>query len=130
MIPPQANAEFGAAMERVLDVYRRPYDATLPLVCMDEAPRQLIGCTREAIAARRAGQSAREDYEYQRLGVCNVFMACEQCRSYQSESKVRRYVWSHAALRRFLLMPRLRVLSWRSKLRAMRLAVDTMIERL
>jgi len=63
-------------MERVLDVYRRPYDAAHPLVCMDETPRQLIGCTRESIAPA-PGRPAREDYEYERLGVCNVFMACE-----------------------------------------------------
>ena len=63
-------------MEKVLDVYRRPYDAAHPLVCMDETPRQLIGCIREAIPAR-PGRPSREDYEYKRLGVCNVFMACE-----------------------------------------------------
>lgn len=39
MIPPDGNAEFVAAMERVLDVYRRPYDVTMPVVCMDETPR-------------------------------------------------------------------------------------------
>ena len=76
VIPPQANAEFVAAMEKVLDVYHRPYDAAHPLVCMDETPRQLIGCIREAIPAR-PGRPSREDYEYKRLGVCNVFMACE-----------------------------------------------------
>ena len=27
VIPPQDNADFTAAMEKVLDVYRRPYDA-------------------------------------------------------------------------------------------------------
>lgn len=63
-------------MEKVLDVYRRPYDASRPLVCMDETPRQLIGHTRSPVAAK-PGQPAREDYEYERLGVCNVFMACE-----------------------------------------------------
>ena len=42
MIPPQGNADFAAAMEKVLDVYRRPYDATFPVVCMDETPRQLV----------------------------------------------------------------------------------------
>ena len=63
-------------MERVLDVYRRAYDATHRLVCMDQTPRQLIGCTRECIPAA-PGRLAREDYEYERLGVCNVFMACQ-----------------------------------------------------
>ena len=76
MIPPEANAEFVAAMERVLDIYKRPFDAAHPVVCMDETPRQLIGHVRAPVAAR-AGQLAREDYEYERLGVCNVFMACE-----------------------------------------------------
>ena len=63
-------------MERVLDVYKRPFDAAHPVACMDETPRQLIGQVRAPVAAR-AGQLAREDYEYERLGVCNVFMACE-----------------------------------------------------
>ena len=76
MIAPEASAEFVAHMERVLDVYQRPYDEAHPVVCMDETPRQLIGQTREPIAAK-PGQPEREDYEYQRLGVCNVFMACE-----------------------------------------------------
>lgn len=76
MIPPQCNGEFVAAMEKVLDTYRRPYDEQHPLVCMDETPRQLIGQVRQPEPAR-PGHPEREDYEYQRLGVCNVFMACE-----------------------------------------------------
>jgi hypothetical protein len=76
VIPPEANAEFVAAMEHVLDVYKRPYDPTHPVICMDETPRQLIGQVRDPIAAT-AGQPMREDCEYERLGVCNVFMACE-----------------------------------------------------
>ena len=63
-------------MENVLDVYRRRYDASRPVVCMDETPRQLIGHVRKPVPAQ-PGQAAREDYEYERLGVCNVFMACE-----------------------------------------------------
>ena len=76
MIPPQGNADFAAAMERVLDVYRRPYDAAFPVVCMDETPRQLLSETREPVAAA-PGRPAREDYEYRRCGSCNVFMATE-----------------------------------------------------
>ena len=63
-------------MEKVLDVYRRPYDAAFPVVCMDETPRQLISETREPVAAA-PGRPAREDYEYRRCGSCNVFMATE-----------------------------------------------------
>ena len=63
-------------MERVLDVYRRPYNEDIPVVCMDETPRQLIRETRTPIPAR-PGQPERQDYEYERCGVCNVFMASE-----------------------------------------------------
>ena len=76
VIPPQGNADFAAAMERVLDVYRRPYDAAFPVVCMDETPRQLLSETREPVPAA-PGRPAREDYEYRRCGSCNVFMATE-----------------------------------------------------
>jgi hypothetical protein len=76
VIAPQANANFVAAMERVLDVYRRPYNPAIPVVCMDETPRQLVRETQLPIPAR-PGQCERHDYEYQRCGVCNVFMATE-----------------------------------------------------
>ena len=76
MIPPECNGDFVAAMENVLDVYKRPYDAEFPMVCMDETPRQLIRETRQVIPAAR-GRLERHDYEYERCGVYNVFMACE-----------------------------------------------------
>lgn len=63
-------------MECVLDIYRRPYDASYPVVCMDETPRQLIRETRMPLSAR-PHESERYDYEYERCGVCNVFMVCE-----------------------------------------------------
>jgi len=63
-------------MERVLEVYRRPYNVDIPVVCMDETPRQLIRETRTPILAC-PGQPQRHDYEYERCGVCNVFMASE-----------------------------------------------------
>jgi len=63
-------------MESVLDVYRRPYDARFPVVCMDESPRQLIDEVKSPIAGA-PGRPARYDYEYKRRGVCSVFMASE-----------------------------------------------------
>ena len=63
-------------MEKVLDVYKRPFDSRFPVVCMDESPKQLIGETRTSILAS-PGQLARYDYEYKRCGMCNIFMACE-----------------------------------------------------
>ena len=76
MIPPQHNADFAAAMEQVLDVYRRPYDPAHPVVCMDETPRQLIAETRTPVSMG-PGRAARHDCEYRRCGTCNVFMATE-----------------------------------------------------
>ena len=63
-------------MERVLDVYKRPYDKDYPVVCMDESPKQLIEETQHSIAMKQ-GQEARVDYEYVRNGVINIFMANE-----------------------------------------------------
>ncbi len=76
MIPPEQNADFVAAMERVLGIYRRPYDPKYPVICLDEMPRQLIGETRLPLSAR-SGSVAKYDYEYKRNGTCNVFMAVE-----------------------------------------------------
>jgi hypothetical protein len=63
-------------MENVLDVYKRPYDKRYPVICMDETPRQLIRETRTPIPRAR-GRLERHDYEYERCGVCTVFMANE-----------------------------------------------------
>jgi transposase len=75
-IPPQGDAEFVCAMEDVLDVYHRPYDEDRPLVCLDEASKQLIG---EAVQPLPPvpGQPERFDYEYVRNGTANLFMISE-----------------------------------------------------
>jgi transposase len=62
-------------MEQVLDVYKRPYDADFPVVCMDESPKQLIETIREE--KMEPGKDKRIDYEYIRHGVVNIFMANE-----------------------------------------------------
>jgi hypothetical protein len=76
VIPPKENGEFVARMEQVLEVYKRPYDPLHPVVCMDESPRQLIRETRLPLPAE-PGVVTRFDYEYERCGVCNVFLAVE-----------------------------------------------------
>jgi hypothetical protein len=63
-------------MEDVLDVYHRPYDENRPLVCLDEASKQLIGEVIEPIPAV-PGQPERFDYEYTRNGTANLFMISE-----------------------------------------------------
>ena len=60
-------------MEDVLEVYQRPYDATQPLVCLDEASKQLVAETRKAIPLER-GTPKRFDAEYRRCGTASVFM--------------------------------------------------------
>lgn len=76
VIPPESNGQFVANMEKVLDVYKRPYNENHPVVCMDESPKQLI---QEAREGRKLGpgQEATQDYEYVRKGVVNIFMANE-----------------------------------------------------
>lgn len=63
-------------MESVLDVYKMPYNPHIPVVCMDESPKQLIKETRVPLQ-RKAGHDAKEDYEYERCGVANIFMVNE-----------------------------------------------------
>jgi len=75
-IPPEHDCEFVAAMEDVLEVYARPYDARLPQVCLDEAGKQLIGEVRQPLPAR-PGQVEKYDCEYQRNGTANLFVAFE-----------------------------------------------------
>lgn len=61
-------------MEDILDVYQRPYDPLVPVVCIDETNKQLIVQTRILL---ESGQPERIDYEYERNGVANVFMISE-----------------------------------------------------
>jgi hypothetical protein len=63
-------------MELVLDVYKIAYSEAFPVICMDESPKQLIKESRTAIE-RKPGHDAKEDYEYERCGVANIFMANE-----------------------------------------------------
>jgi hypothetical protein len=74
VIPPKSDAAFVAAMEDVLEVYHRPYDEKRPLVCLDEASKQLVGEVVQPIPAE-PGQPERFDYEYVRNGTANLFMA-------------------------------------------------------
>lgn len=75
-IPPEQNAEFVCAMENVLEVYCRPYDAQHPVVCFDEKSKQLVDEICKPIAPR-PGEVERCDYEYVRNGTANMFMMVE-----------------------------------------------------
>jgi hypothetical protein len=85
VIPPEADAEFAASMEEVLDVYARPYDSRYPILCMDEQPIQLLKETREPIAGTKK-HPRRVDYEYERAGTASIFMFCEPLSSWRQVS--------------------------------------------
>jgi hypothetical protein len=72
-------------MEAVLELYKRPYDPAYPVVCMDEASKQLVGEVRPPLEAK-PGQVKRTDGEYERKGTCNLFMFFEPLRGW-------RHVW-------------------------------------
>jgi hypothetical protein len=63
-------------MEDVLDLYAEPYDPTRPQVCLDECPYQLLSDVQEPVPVK-PGQPARVDSEYEREGMCNLFMVFE-----------------------------------------------------
>lgn len=63
-------------MEDVLEVYSQPYDAEVPVVCMDEASKQHVKETRIPIPMS-PGSVEKYDYEYERNGVSSIFMFFE-----------------------------------------------------
>lgn len=69
-------------MEDVLDVYQRPYDSRRPVVGLDEKSKQLHSTPRGNLPAE-PGQPLRQDYEYERHGVCNLFLAFEPLRGWR-----------------------------------------------
>ena len=78
-------------------MYKRAYNPQFPVVCMDESPKQLIKETLNPIRAS-PGQPARHDYEYERCGVCNIFMANEPLagkRLVQITDKKTKTQWAH-----------------------------------
>jgi hypothetical protein len=76
VIPPEADAEFAAQMEWILDTYAIPYDSRYPQLCMDEQPVQLLRETRVPIPSTK-DHPRRIDYEYERAGTASLFMFCE-----------------------------------------------------
>ena len=63
-------------MENTLDLYHEPYNPMRPVVCFDEAMKQLIRALQTAIPMK-SGQVQRYDYKYERFGTANIFMFSE-----------------------------------------------------
>jgi hypothetical protein len=85
VIPPEADAEFVAGMEEVLDTYATPYDSKHPVLCMDEQPVQLLKEIRVPIPATK-DHPQRVDYEYERAGTASLFLFCEPLAGWRSIS--------------------------------------------
>ena len=101
-IPPQEDARFVAAMEDVLEVYERPYDEQRPVVCLDEAAKQVIKEVREPLWVQ-PGREERHDNEYERDGTCALFMAFEPLAAWREVMvKERRTGLDYAAVVRYL----------------------------
>jgi DDE superfamily endonuclease len=84
-------------MEDVLEVYTRPYDPLRPQVCLDETSRQLLGDVSPPCPVA-PGRPAREDYEYVRQGVCNLFLVTEPLAGWRQvtvSDRRTRIDWAH-----------------------------------
>lgn len=97
VIPPNADGEFVAHMEEVLETYEKAYDPTRPVACMDEQPVQLIGETRVPTSATLE-HPERVDYEYERKGTASIFLFAEPLSGFrQATARERRTKddWAH-----------------------------------
>jgi hypothetical protein len=84
-------------MEDVLSVYTRPYNPKRPQVCLDETSRQLLADVTPP-QPMTPGHPAKEDYEYERRGVVNLFMVCEPLRGWRDvmvSDRRTRIDWAH-----------------------------------
>jgi hypothetical protein len=81
-IPEKDAARFVAQMEDILDIYVAAHTPEEPLICMDEASKQLLRNEQET-QPLAPGQPAREDYHYERRGVQALFMFFDPVRGWR-----------------------------------------------
>jgi hypothetical protein len=72
----ELTEEYRRRMYELLSLYARPYDPEEPVICMDERSKQLLRETRCPLPGK-PGVPLRQDYEYERAGTCNIFVAVE-----------------------------------------------------
>jgi len=83
------NADYVAQMEHILDLYAEPADSARPVVNFDEAMKQLVADVSDAVPVK-PGQPAKQDYEYKRAGMANIFMFFDRHRGWR-KAKVTAY---------------------------------------
>lgn len=72
----EITAEYRRRMYRILNLYAKPYNRSIPVVCFDETSKQLLSDSRKPIPMK-PGSPEKYDYEYKREGTCNIFTAVE-----------------------------------------------------
>jgi hypothetical protein len=72
-------------MEDILDLYAADHPPEEPLICLDEAAKQLLRDVAEPIPPR-PGQPAKEDYHYARRGVAALFVFFDPLRGWRRVS--------------------------------------------
>jgi transposase len=76
------NAKYIAQMEHILDLYAEQSDDLYPVVNFDEAGKQLVGQVKEPIATKPTAV-AKEDYEYKREGMANIYVFFDRHRGWR-----------------------------------------------
>jgi hypothetical protein len=84
-VPERDHARFVADMEQVLDVYAAEHTEEEPLICMDEAAKQMTRDCEPPIAMS-PGHAAKEDYHYERRGVRALFLFFDPLRGWRRVS--------------------------------------------
>ena len=88
-IPERDHARFVADMEYLLDVYQEHFDETHPLICMDEASKQVTADVEPALPMS-PGHPRREDHHYERKDVRAIFMFFDPLRGWRRVSSRQR----------------------------------------
>lgn len=71
-------------MEDILSVYARPFKKTVPVVCMDEKPFQLLDDQYEIIPMGKDNHTEKFDCEYERQGIGLIFLFTEPLAGWRS----------------------------------------------
>ena len=72
----QLTPQYRQRMYAVLDLYQRPYNCAEPVVCVDEKSKQLLAAKHPDLPVK-PGHPCKVDYEYERKGTRNLFVAVE-----------------------------------------------------
>lgn len=96
-IPEADRARFVAHLERIVDVYHEKYDEAHPLICMDEASKQILSDVDLALPMS-PGYPRREDHHYERKDVRALFLFVDPQRGWRRVSNResrKRHDWAH-----------------------------------